>query len=219
MTKSNPAGRDFLVLWKWHEAQAICGTPVTGGWGRHSGGLRRGDRTFVWATNKNELYLLGVIEIERGGHDWSKGRRVYGQFQIIPLKSLKWRLRFQQSASDRLSPKASLAMQVRARRRPTPETVRLLERILQRKIESTEQDIRVREGTLKVMTVSKRERDPNVRLRALARRGDRCEICRFSFAERYGDFARYCLEVHHLKPVSSARKRGSVTVLDDVLVV
>ena len=122
MTELTATGRDFLVLWRWREALRIQGTVVTEAWGTHAGGLNRGDRMFVWATKDNELYLLGAIEVKRSGDDWNEGRSLYGPFQIIPLKGLKWKLRFQQTDSVKLSRKAPLARQVRARRRPTPET-------------------------------------------------------------------------------------------------
>lgn len=69
------------------------------------------------------------------------------------------------------------------------------------------------------MTLSARERDPKVRALALVHRGSRCEICRFDFAERYGEFAKHCLEIHHLKQFAFAGRRGMTTTLQDVLVV
>jgi hypothetical protein len=123
-------GRDFLVLWRWDEAERVQGSVMTKARGTHAGGLQRGDRMFVWATKEDELFLLGAIHIERSGTKWAEGKSLYDAFQIVPLKELKWKLRFQQSASDRLSHEGSLAWQVRARRCPTPETVRLLERRL-----------------------------------------------------------------------------------------
>jgi|SRR5579862_6522891 len=212
-------GRDFLVLWRWKEALRIRGTIGTGAWGKHSGGLKRGDRIFVWATNNNELYLLGAMEVERSGDNWMKGHNLYGPYQIIPLKGLKWKLHFQQAHTEKLSPKSPIAMQVRARRRPTPETARLLEQILSSKLKNTEEVIRLREGKFKIVTLNQRERNRKVRAHAIALRGDRCEICEFDFAEKYGAFAKNCVEVHHLNPVSSAGKRGRMTTVDDLIVV
>ena len=102
-------GRDFLVLWRWKEALDVQGEVMTGAVGAHASGLRKRDRMFVWATTDNELFLLGAIEVQRSGKDWSEGRSLYGPFRIIPLKALKWKLRFQSSA-DRLLRKGPLAM-------------------------------------------------------------------------------------------------------------
>jgi hypothetical protein len=129
-TQSPTTGRDFLVLWKWDESERVQGLGITRAEGTHAGGLQRGDRMFIWATANDELFLLGAIRVERSGTKWAEGTSLYGAFQIIPLKGLKWKLRFQQSASDRLSREGSLAWQVRARRRPTPESVELLEQTL-----------------------------------------------------------------------------------------
>jgi hypothetical protein len=75
------------------------------------------------------------------------------------------------------------------------------------------------EGKLKKFILMKRERDPKVRANALAGRGAICEICRFDFAATYGEFARNCVEVHHLELLAGAGSKGVTTSLDDVLVV
>ena len=113
------AGRAFLVLWKYEEAERLKGYLPSGGDGKHSDGLSKGDRVFVWATKFDELYTLGAIQVERSGKNRAEGKSLYGPFRIIPLKSLKWKLRFESSASTRLSHDAPLAMQVRSRRQPT----------------------------------------------------------------------------------------------------
>jgi hypothetical protein len=219
MAESTATGRDFLVLWKWKEALRVRGTLETGARGTHAGGLRPGDRMFVWATNRDELYLLGAIEVKRSGRDWNEGQSLYGPFQIVPLKSLKWKLRFQQTSAVKLSQKAPLAWQVRARRHPTPQTTRLLEQVLSKRLSYTERIVRIREGQVKTVTLSKKERNRELRTLALAHRGERCEICCFDFAEQYGEFARNCVEVHHLNLLSSTGKQGVTTTLDDVIIV
>ena len=192
---------------------------MTGGSGKHSGGLIKGDEVFIWATTKDEIYLLGSMIVQRSGDNWMEGRSVYGPFRIIPLKSLKWQIRFAGTKSERLSRDSKLAMQVRARRRCTPETAKLLNRVLSKVAAADLAAFRIREGKLKQVILSKRERDRGVRALALARRGSRCEICGFDFNETYGEFARDCVEVHHLKPLSAARKSGVNTELADLLVV
>lgn len=209
---------DYLVLWKWREAERVRGRFITHASGRHSGGLKRGDRMFICATRSDELFLLGAIEVQRSGDRWAEGRSVYGQFKIIPLKGLKWRLRFQHTGSPRLSHDVPVAMQVRARRQPTPEAAQLLDQMLKRDFATAEHAIRLQEGKQKTMTLTKPERNPKLRAFALARRGHRCEICDFDFAERYGDYARYCVEVHHLKAMAGAGQHGRTVKLDDVVI-
>jgi hypothetical protein len=74
-TSEESAGRAYLVLWKWGEGERINGSVITRGEGSHSGGLKRGDRIFVCATKGDELYILGAMQIKRGGPDWAEGRQ------------------------------------------------------------------------------------------------------------------------------------------------
>ncbi len=220
--KTAPKQRDFLVLWKWEEALRVKGFAIASARGTHSGGLNPGDRMFVWAVNGDELYLLGAIRVKRSGIDWAEGRSMFGPFQIIPLKGLKWRLRFQNTPSHRLKRETNIAMQVRSRRHPTPETATLLETLLSRtaaEFEELTESITVREGKQQTVTLSRRERDPKLRIHILATRGHRCEVCAFDFVKEYGEFAKHCVEIHHLDPLSAAGQDGRTTNLEDVIVV
>ena len=172
--------------------------------------------------SREELYVLGAIRVTRSGQDWAEGRSVYGPFKIIPLKGLKWRIRFQYTEAEKLTRQSSIPMQVRARRRPTPETVRLLDWLLSESptdIGQLERDSSVREGQQVQGTLSRRERSRKLRAHLLATRGYRCEICGFDFVKSYGEFAKHCVEVHHLELVASSGRRGRMTSLKDLLVV
>lgn len=215
------SGHDYLVLWRYTEALRVEGFVMTGAEGTHAGGLRKGDRMFVVATNRDELYLLGVIRVQRSGKNWAEGKSQFGAFRRIPLKELKRQLRFEGTTSTKLAKTTPLAMQVRARRRLSPSSAALLLNVLAtelKKLKNAEDDFRVSEGRLKQMTLSTRERNRTVRIQALAMKGTVCEICRFDFAKTYGGFARNCVEVHHIEGLSNAGRRGVKTSLDDVLV-
>ena len=162
MKTGEPSSRAYLVLWKWSEAERINGRVITRGEGSHSGGLKRGDRIFVWATKGDELYILGAIQIERGGQDWAEGQSLYGPFQIVPLKGLKWRLRFQKSVSEKLSRDTPIALQVRARRQPTPETIGLLEKLLSESAERAVRQTHKRQSERQAVTPSKGKRKQRV---------------------------------------------------------
>jgi len=177
---------------------------------------------FVWAVHGEELYLLGAIRVKRSGRDWAEGRSLYGPFKIIPLKGLKWRLRFQHTDAEKLARQTGIAMQVRARRHPTPKTVELLEKLLSDSADHSEQlekDIAAREGKLRKVTLSRRERSRILRTHVLAVRGHCCEICGFDFVGRYGEFAKHCVEIHHLELVSASGRHGRTTTLEDLIVV
>jgi len=212
------AGTDYLVLWKYNQALAWNGHAVTGSWGTHAGGLRRGDRMFVIATSQDELYLLGAMRVSRSGRRSANGRSMFGKFRIIPLKGLKWRLRFEGTPAVKLSKETGIAMQVRARRRLSKESAELLAQLLS-KAQKHIRGIEVQEGKIKEVKLSKRERDRKLRALAISAKGTRCEICRFDFVRRYGEFARYCVEVHHIEALAGAGRRGVTNTLDDVLVV
>jgi hypothetical protein len=222
VSPSIAARRDFMVLWKWEEALQVRGFAIRSARGTHSGGLNRGDRMFVWAVHGDELYLLGAIRVKRSGNNWAEGESIYGAFRLIPLKRLKWQLRFQNSDAEALSPKTALALQVRARRCPSPRTVERLEALLSSAAADDEQvskHIEALEGKRKDVKLTTRERSRSLRVHVLAARGHRCEICAFDFAKRYGEFARFCVEIHHLELVSSADAHGRTTTLEDVIVV
>jgi 5-methylcytosine-specific restriction endonuclease McrA len=200
----------------------VRGIAVRSARGRHSGGLNPGDRMFVWAVHGEELHLLGAIRVTRGGRDWAEGRSLYGPFTIVPLEGLKWRLRFQHTAAEKLVRQTPIAMQVRARRHPTSKTVELLERLLSHNaedIEQLERDSAVREGKQRKVTLSRRERSRKLRTHLLATRGHHCEICGFDFVKRYGEFAKHCVEIHHLELMSSSGRQGRMTSLEDLIVV
>jgi hypothetical protein len=211
-------GHDYLVLWKYSEAVSVKGQEVYKAEGRHATSLKKGDRMFVAATNMDELYLLGAIEVQQTGKTSSSGRCLFGAFQILPLNSLKWKLRFISLNSPRLSTEYKLARQVRSRRELTPDSARLLEDLLTKTETRRREEFVAQEGSIKEFTLLKREREPKVRQNALVERGMVCEICGFDFAATYGEFAATCVEVHHIKSLAKAAKNGTKTSVQDVIV-
>lgn len=211
-------GTDYLVLWKYSEALSVNGYVMTGAKGAHAGGLKRGDRMFVVATHRDELYLLGAVRVMRGGKNWADGKSLFGAFRIIPMKALKWRLRFEATPAVKLSKSYSIAWQVRSRRRLSPESAKLLANHLSTAVEQAHR-VLVQEGKMKQVVLSKRERNRGLRMLAIAERGAVCQLCRFDFAKKYGDFAKNCVEVHHVEALAGAGRKGITNSLDDVLVV
>jgi hypothetical protein len=130
--------------------------------------MQGGDRLFVTATRDNELYLLGLLEVSAVHRTQRAGARlpIYraiakrssGPFRIIPLGSLKWRLRFE-SEADRLSRTSSVAMQVRKHRFLTEQSARLLQDVLKSEEKLEAQILRTfkTEGAPRQQMVSVRE--------------------------------------------------------------
>jgi hypothetical protein len=199
--------------------------------------VHRGDRLFVLAIKANELYALGAIDVEHVRRERSKqaveafgdyraeGQNVTGPFTIAPLGSRKWKLRFESVDSPALVRGVGLPLQVRVMRELTPASANLLLDVLRADGEKTATrrskniELFAHEGTIMRRSLSRRERDPNVRKKALARYGTVCQICEFDFAEVYGDFAKRCVEVHHLDPLGGRSSTGAATSIDDVIVI
>jgi predicted HNH restriction endonuclease len=125
-----------------------------------------------------------------------------------------------------LHKRIELAMQVRARRRIQPESAKLLAEVLERntrkiakRASAIDKEIRYCEGQRKATNVLSPIRNRKLRADALARRGFICEVCKFDFEAVYGDFARLCVEVHHIVPIHLARQRGVKTSWKDVIVI
>ena len=217
--------RSFLVLWQTAEAEYWVGTTPSDSVGSHMKGLVPGDQIFVIACDGSELFLLGAMKVQtlsfqKGGRYDGKprvdGKSLCGPFQIKPLGSIKWTLRFENTNSPKLSRSKSLLWQVRSRRRLDSQSASLLLQTLVRegKVQLKIQKQFAKEGRL--IQGTKRERDPNVRRAALKAYGLRCMICGLEPLERYGQFAKTCLDVHHLNPLASGRNKS--TALRDVIV-
>jgi hypothetical protein len=216
--KGAESGQDYLVLWKYSESLRVNGHVMTGSEGTHADGLAKGDRVFVVATRSDELYLLGAIEVQRTGEREAEGKSMFGAFHIIPLKGLKWQLRFEATQSPKLSKDRSVAWQVRSRRLLSEASARLLADVLS-KTQLVHEAVEFQEGKTIEVILTKRERSRELRVLALENRGTVCEICGFDFAKIYGDFARNCVEVHHIEALAGAGREGVTTSLDDLLVV
>ena len=75
------------------------------------------------------------------------------------------------------------------------------------------------EGSVRMRAMLQRERDPAVRRAALRHYGHKCLTCAFDPVRTYGPWAKDCLEVHHLNPLSVRYRKRARTTLRDVVVV
>ena len=221
--------RNILVLWRWQEAEYHDGEPVNRSIGGQMKGLKGGDKLFVCTTRNDELYLMGVISVSRTGKLSNNGYYAsgasHGPFCIFPLGNLKWKLRFENTESDRLSKTTQIAWQVRRRRFLTYNSASLLLDALKKR-HSADKQLKARrkiifekEGAVMYKSLAVRERDQMVRKHALLEYGRECKICGIDFEKQYGPFARDCVEVHHLNPVGQRTGAGHRTALEDVIVI
>ncbi len=66
--------------------------------------------------------------------------------------------------------------------------------------------VRFREGAVRQVLVNAYERDLGARRQCIAKYGDSCFICNFSFAGKYGKAAEGFIHVHHLRQLSEIRE-------------
>ncbi|MBS0167341.1 MAG: HNH endonuclease [Nitrospira sp.] len=224
------SGRSILVLWRWKEALNCKGKVITRSIGNQMRSVGPGDMLYICATNANELYMLGMIKVKKAGREndsylrrqlggyYAEGEALSGPINIISLGKRQWDLRFVSSNSDRLSKKRQIGFQLQQHRYLTPASTKLLQEILQvppdNKLVARKQF--VIEGRKLTRLVSSRER--KIRQQALKHHGTTCQICNFDFNKLYGEFAKECVEVHHLNPISRSASNGSQTSLDEVIV-
>ena len=62
------------------------------------------------------------------------------------------------------------------------------------------------------------ERSPAIRKLAIQYHGVLCQVCGFSFGEKYGDRGEGYIEVHHRKPLSTVRTEHEVDPITDLVV-
>lgn len=76
-----------------------------------------------------------------------------------------------------------------------------------------------REGGKKLYYCTKYERDPKLRREAIDIHGYNCIVCEFNFEEKYGEYGKRYIEVHHIKPLSSLVEEVDVDPKTDLVCV
>lgn len=212
--------RCFLVLWRWEEALDQDGVEPSSSVGDHMRGVAPGDRLYVCAVHDNDLFALGMLEVTRSRTTRdldtrrryfrfeAVGRSAFGPFRLLPMGPTKWQLTFAHTKSRRLSRRGNIAFQVRARRQLTAESAALLDNVLGKALDTQRQLVNAfrKEARRMERSVSVLERDPRNRRAALRLYGLSCAICHMDMGEAYGNFAKECVEVHHLKPLAKAKQ-------------
>ena len=73
------------------------------------------------------------------------------------------------------------------------------------------------EGAKQTVQVNRYERNPEARAKCLEIHGICCEICKMSFAETYGTFAKDFIHVHHITPLHKISENYEVTPETDLI--
>ena len=83
--------------------------------------------------------------------------------------------------------------------------------------EDKDDDEEYDEGTRKVITVNKFERNSKARSKCIEHHGAECSVCDFDFNEKYGKLGNGFIHVHHLLPVSKIGKSYKVDPIKDLI--
>ena len=75
------------------------------------------------------------------------------------------------------------------------------------------------EGKKKEYYVTKYERNPILRQKAIQIHGLKCMVCNFDFEATYGEAGRNFIEVHHIKPLSTLMEETRVNPETDLICV
>lgn len=228
--------RSYLVCWKWHEFDNSQGILTYGSIGNQIRHKQPNDRLFICATDDEEVYLGGVIDLrkmplpkQRSEHgDWyARGANPTGKFRRIPLRALKWQLRFISPVAVKLLQSKSLIWQLRQHRRLEPSSADGLMQLLQgskhanvtNSIKRRKQDL---DGFIwdgRAITRSMTIRERRIRARALRDLGTDCKVCGMNFAQRYGPEFEECVHVHHLRQLARTNTSGALISVKHVIVV
>ena len=73
------------------------------------------------------------------------------------------------------------------------------------------------EGAKQTVQVNRYERNLEARAKCLEIHGIRCEICKMSFAETYGTFAKDFIHVHHITPLHQISENYEVNPETDLM--
>jgi len=159
--------RNRLLLWRWNEAESSVGYIPSSSYSSQLRTARPGETLFIAATRDNRLYLLGALIARRiakvrnydasihMGRYQAHGESISGPFGIFPLNELTWRLRFENSVSDRLNRSIRISSQLQAHRYLTAESAKRLVGFLRRQLPNIESR-RTEESLLKAKNGSGR---------------------------------------------------------------
>ena len=89
--------------------------------------------------------------------------------------------------------------------------------------DDNDEDFKSPEGRIKLRTHKIRERNPKIKEKAIElflkqNNSLYCEVCRFSFEDKYGKIGKGFIEAHHLKPISKY-KENEITYIKNVKLV
>ena len=73
------------------------------------------------------------------------------------------------------------------------------------------------EGVISIVQVNKYERNPLARRICIHHFGCFCNICKFDFYRKYGEWGKNYIHVHHIIPISSLKKEYIIDPENDLI--
>ena len=73
------------------------------------------------------------------------------------------------------------------------------------------------EGAIKKVQVNKFERDPKARAACISHYKPICQVCNFSFLNKYGQLGNDFIHVHHVVPISTIGKQYKLDPIKDLI--
>ncbi|MCR0176101.1 HNH endonuclease [[Clostridium] innocuum] len=98
----------------------------------------------------------------------------------------------------------------------------LNEEVINRDIENNLETVVIKnnlDGNKKLIYTTKYERNIQNRLNAIKIHGVTCQICGFNFEEKYGEYGKDYIEVHHIKPLHTLEEEMVINPETDLICV
>ena len=219
--------RNLIVLWRINEALESEGSICDQSYGSQMKYIEKGDILYICATEHDELFLLGAIEVsgirktndkeitKKYGLYKAYGKSIFGKFKMLPLYDDKWKLTFIGSV-DHLNKGSNIGYQLQQHRILSNESAELLSSRFNNKNIKHESQFHY-EGKLIEKNLTIHERNPNLKREALQKYGWACMICGLDF-RKIGSRFKKCIELHHLDPIAEKAK-SSPTKVSRVIII
>ncbi len=194
---------------------------------------------FYFANPLESIAAVGIVESEpweeSGKFDWRTKRKAtfcdYSPVWFLEkplslaraaskLGVIPWYKTQPYRSTRKIPPEVAsvLLAEIVATNSEVADGLRKIRRIPKRSREHLPPKQNYEEGATREITRELRFRDSRLKKAAILIRGCKCEICGFEFEESYGELGSGYIEIHHLRPLSKAKKSRPTSIEEVALV-